>query len=243
MIQLTHLFLVSQRNHQSSVQRQMMNLEAGKTKPVKQRRQMVTTLSEHHFLGFHLISTLELFILFTVCGSFVRSKLAPFILNSWIHLPSALLSLLSLCNCPKTLKYLKTFHCTRDTITREVKRERKDGTHHFRQAPSSLWIEEVKRRVRWNPWNAKKKQHNWKTSRLMLSNRASLRAIRWPKRSSSLCQSLRSKRWPGLWEISINGWWWIREALLGMDWFCCWCSWSTGISTTWASLYSAMNEN
>lgn len=51
-------------------------------KPAKQTRQMVIRFCEHQVIGFHLISTLELFILFPLCGSFDKSKLAPFILSS-----------------------------------------------------------------------------------------------------------------------------------------------------------------
>lgn len=61
---------------------QSMNLEAGNTKPVKQTRQIVIKYCEHQVSGFHLISTLELFIFFPLSGSFDKSKLAPFILNS-----------------------------------------------------------------------------------------------------------------------------------------------------------------
>ena len=64
---------------------QRTSLEAGNTKPVKQTREKVSKFLEHQVSGLHLISTLELFILFTLLlllGSLERSKLAPFILNS-----------------------------------------------------------------------------------------------------------------------------------------------------------------
>lgn len=205
---------------------------------------MVMRYWEHQVSGFHLISTLELFILFPLRGSLERSKVAPFILSSWIHLIRALLSFFSLCNCFHTFQNLKSFIWTRNTNTSDVETDKRLGIHHFLHTCCSERTEEVNKRVKKKPWKSKKKQQSWKISRLMESILVSLRAMRRPKRSSSLCQSLRSRRWPGLWEISIKGWCWIAETIsmvveLEHNSFC-WCSSSTGISTTWVSFISAI---
>lgn len=112
---------------------QSMNFETGNTKPAKQTRQMVIRYWEHQVSGFHLISTLELFILYPLCCSFDKSKLAPFILSSWIHLVSARFTLLSLCNWFHTFQYLQRFTCTKNTNTKEVESDKTLGIHHFLQ--------------------------------------------------------------------------------------------------------------
>lgn len=217
-----------------------MNLQVGNSRAAKQRRHRLIRYWEHQVRGFHLTWTLELFILLPLYGgSLERSKLAPFILSSWIHLVSALLSLLSPANCLKTFQYLHNFIWTKATITFDVTADRVDGIHHFLQMvlSSEEFTEDINRMVRKKPWNTKKKQHNWKISLLMVSILVSLMAIRRPKRSSSRCQSLRSKMCPGLSEISVKGWCCIADT----D-FRCWCSSSTGISTMWASLDSAITQ-
>ena len=90
----------------------------------------------------------------------------------------------------------------------------------------------------------KKNEESWKRSALMVSILVSLWAMRLAKSSSSLCHSFRSKRWPGLSEISVRGWSSMASImLLVMEhntflWWLLWCSWSTGISTMWVSFVS-----
>jgi len=93
------------------------------------------------------------------------------------------------------------------------------------------------------PWKTKKKQQRWKISRLIETILDSFKAILRPKRFSSLCHSLRSKRWPGQLEISANGWFWIAVIVFMAHISFCWCSSSTGISTIWASFISAIVEH
>lgn len=220
-----------------------MNLQEGNTKPVKQTRKTVTLYWEHQVRGLHLISTLELFNLFPFCGSLLKSKLAPFILNSWMHRVNARASARSLCNCCSTFQYLQSFTWTRNTITRDVHADRTEGIHHFLQwwSPEEEEEEDVNKIVKKRPWKTKKKQHSWKISLPIVSFLDSFLDILLPKRSSSLCQSLRSRKWPGLWEISANGWLCIAETVFMAEISFCWCSSSTGISTMWASLISAID--
>ena len=163
-----------------------MNSLAGNTKPVKQTRAMVIRYWEHQVIGFHLISTLELFIFFPHWGSLDKSKLAPFILSSWIHLASARLSFLSLCNCFHTFQNLKSFTWTNNTTTDEVDSNKRAGIHHFLQVSCVCWswswdlMEEVNNIVKKSPWKMKRKQQSWKISLLRESILVSLRAMRRP---------------------------------------------------------------
>lgn len=88
----------------------------------------------------------------------------------------------------------------------------------------------------------KKNEESWKRSALMVSILVSLWAMRLAKSSSSLCHSFRSKRWPGLSEISVRGWSSMASIMLLVmehNTFLWWlCSWSTGISTMWVSFVS-----
>lgn len=119
------------------------------------------------------------------------------------------------------------------------------GIHHFWQTstPTSLF-DDVNKMVKKRPWNVKKNKQSWKISRLRVSSLVSFLAMRRPERSSSLCNSFRSKRWPGDSEISISGWSWMAEMALMAEIICFWCSPSTGISTRWwwRSFISAINE-
>lgn len=130
-----------------------MNLEAAKTMAEKQKREMVMKFLENQVRGPHLISTLELFILFPIWGSLDKLKQDPFILSSWTHLVSALFSLFSLCNCPDAFQYNHNFSCTMITNTPDVAPIATAATHHFLH---TLGSEEVYKRVRERAWKRKK---------------------------------------------------------------------------------------
>lgn len=216
-----------------------MNLDAAAMRPETQRRKTVTRFLENHLRGpCHWTSTLELFARLTVCGSLDRSKLAPFILNSWRHRASARASPLSLCSSFHPLQYAQTIACTEDTITSEVIKESKEGTIQFLQMLFSwnLWVEE-KRIVREMAWKVRKRHERRNAWRLESSRRDSIAVARREIRSSSLCHSFRRRRWPGLPEISVRGWWCIVVPGDGIkaDWS---SSEAVGTSTTtmWVSL-------
>lgn len=221
---------------------QRNNLGAGNARPANKIKQKVTKLLEHQILGFHLISTLELFLIFLLLSqkliSFDRSKLAPFILSSWTARPRARLSVFSLFTRSVTFQYLHNFTCTNTTIAAEVDAPRKEGTHHLLHRMTPNWAsaaEEVKRRVVTKAWKTRKEQQRWNISRRRVSSLVSATEMRWEKRCSSLCQSLRRRRCPGLFEISIIGCCWIIIAV-----FDCW-SWNSstiGISTMCVSFDS-----
>ena len=211
-----------------------MNLEVTKIMAEKPRREMVMKFLENQVRGPHLISTLELFILFPICGSLDKLKQDPFILSSWTHLVSALFSVFSFCNCPLAFQYIHNFSCTTITNTPDVAPITTAGTHHFLHTMGS---EEVYKRVRERAWKRKKKQHSWKICCFNDSIFVSRRPILRPKRCSSLCQSFKSNKWPELSEICRNGWCWITEIMRFWVWFSC----STGISTMWAAVESLVS--